>query len=368
MNSVADPLQPRIKNQFGNNQPFGYTPAYQTPYAHPAPAKKNNSGWIIIVAVSLLSVAVIAAVTFFIFRDRPNNAASSGTAETIADQGGIRPAADPADIANAADPADTPDGAADGLPVGSTSGNGAVEPTRANSGQDPAVPVTQAPMTDAPTTQTAVIDPSTWSGQEIISYTVTAVNKTKAYTGSVSCQHTADFDGGTTSITGGSVVQSIANKVISSIAAPLNETVSFSGGTATNGSGEQMSMLLPNNKQFYLDANGFASASAVKNGDNIDVTITLVSESVDKNNVPYHNSNTIGFLDIGSLDIDSVTIETANVTYSGSSMKFSIMPNGYVKSAVYRIPVHIEGTGKVSFISASLVVDGVKNESFDFQW
>ncbi len=233
--------------------------------------------------------------------------------------------------------------------------------------QEP-VPATQTPAQNPQTTQAAVVDPSTWSTQDIINYTVTAVNNTKAYTGAVACNHSESLDGGITNITGGSLVQGIANKVISSIAAPSNETVNFSGGVAANSKGEQMSMLLPNNKQFYLDANGVASASAVKNGDNIDVTINLISESVDKNTAPTYNSNTIGFLDIGSLDIDSVTIETANVTYSGSSMKFSIMPNGYVKSAVYRMPIHLDGTGKASFISASLVLDGVENESFDFQW
>lgn len=253
-----------------------------------------------------------------------------------------------------------------------------VSSTQAQAPQDPAqttqpqntgtVPATQAQVTDVPTTQATVVDPSTWSTQEIINYTMTAVNNTKAYTGTVSCHHSEGLDGGITNITGGSIVQGIANRVISSIAAPSNETVNFSGGVASNSKGEQMSMLLPNNKQFYLDSNGVASASAVKNGENIDVTITLISESVDKNTAPTYNSNTIGFLDIGSLDIDSVTIETANVTYSGSTMQFSIMPNGYVKSAVYKMPIHIEGTGKASIVSASLVLDGVENESFDFQW
>ena len=232
----------------------------------------------------------------------------------------------------------------------------------------PGAAVTQAPAAAAATTQAAQSDPSTWTVQEIISYTVAAVNNTKAYTGAVSCQHSEGLDGGITSITGGSVVQNIANSVIASIAAPSNETVNFSNGVGTTSEGEQINLLLPNNKPFALDAGGVASATAVQNGENVDVTITLISESVDKNTPPTYNSSTIGFLDIGSLNISGVTIDTANVTYSGSTLQYSIMPNGYVKSAVYKMPIHIEGSGKATLIPATLVVDGVENESFNFNW
>lgn len=232
----------------------------------------------------------------------------------------------------------------------------------------PGAPATQAPAAAVTTTQAAQSDPSSWSVQEILSYTTTAVNNTKAYTGAVSCQHSEGLDGGITSITGGSIVQGIANRVIASIAAPKSETINFSNGVGTNSDGEQISLLLPNNKPFALDPAGVASARAVRNGENVDVTITLISESVDKNTAPTYNSNSIGFLDIGSLNIDAVTIDTANVTYSGSTLQYSIMPNGYVKSAVYKMPIHIEGSGKASFVSATLVVDGVENESFNFNW
>ena len=102
------PAAPQNKNQLGNNQPFGYTPTYQMPYTYSAPAKKNSSKLLIIVAVCLLAIAV-AAVVFFIFRGMANNAAPFGTVKTVADQGDIRSAADLSDTATAANSVYTPD-------------------------------------------------------------------------------------------------------------------------------------------------------------------------------------------------------------------------------------------------------------------
>lgn len=226
---------------------------------------------------------------------------------------------------------------------------------------------TSLPIQTAPAV-TAGASPQTMTKAEILAVLSDAVNKTKAYTGAVSVHHTEGFSAEIQSITGGDLVASFANRLIGSVVAPVDETLSFSGGTAVNSEGETVPLLLPKRGAFTLTESGVASATVSQSGQNTVVDITLVSESVGMNEIPTANAAAIGYLDVSSIDISILTVQSANITYSGSTIHAVINPDGYIASATYTIPLYVEGSASAIGISGSAVFTGQETESWTINW
>jgi len=224
--------------------------------------------------------------------------------------------------------------------------------------------------TDTSTPETTTeVNPASWSKDEIISFITNAVNKTKAYTGQVTVHRTENIDVTLDALSPNlPAIKSLANSVIGKIIKPTDETLTFSGGKATNSEGETIPMLLPKRQSFSLPASGVASASAQKSGNNIQVTIKLVSEKGTLNSLPTYNSGAMGYLDPSELDLDVVTISTMDVTYSGSTMVAVVNPDGYVVSANYDIPISMEATGKALGFTGSLSITAHQAESWQINW
>lgn len=211
-------------------------------------------------------------------------------------------------------------------------------------------------------------DPSTWSKSKILSEAKNAISKTKSYTGKVSVAHKEGFDANVTECTGGSVVASVANLLIGWVVSPVDETLNFDGGKAVNSEGETVQILLPKKDSFTLSESGLSTASARRSGDEYIITLGLVRESVDLYGIPKHNASAIGYLDVGSLDISFMDVDKADITYKGSTVELHINSNGYVTSASYTIPLHVEGAAHRGSISGSAVFDGVQTEQWTFNW
>lgn len=211
-------------------------------------------------------------------------------------------------------------------------------------------------------------DASKWGTGQILSKASEAVNKTKGYTQSLSVHHTESFNATVTECTGGSIVQSVANAMVGWVVEPVDETLSFSGGTATNTEGETVSVLLPQRGAFTLGSNGVAGASArTSNGEYI-ININLVQESVGMNQIPTHNAASIGYLDVSSFDLSFLTVDSADITYKGSSIELHINADGYVTYAVYRVPLIIKGSGHSGAISGSVTFEGEQTEQWTFSY
>lgn len=211
-------------------------------------------------------------------------------------------------------------------------------------------------------------DPSAWSKSKILAEAKSAITKTKSYTGKFSVAHKEGFDADVTECTGGSIVASVANLLIGWVVSPVDETLNFNGGKAVNSEGETVSILLPKKGSFTLSESGLSTASARRSGNEYIITLGLVKESVDLYGVPKHNASAIGYLDVGNLDISFMDVDKADITYKGSTVELHINSNGYITSASYTIPLHVEGAAHRGSISGSAVFDGVQTEQWTFNW
>lgn len=217
------------------------------------------------------------------------------------------------------------------------------------------------------TTAPAVSDPSSWTTAEILKFTTDAVTKTKAYTSKVTVDHEEAFDVKITKAPGGSFVKNIADGVIASVAKPSQEVLTFTNGRTTNGEGENVPLLLPKRGAFTLTADGIATATAKKNGDNVVISIKLVKEVGTLTNHPKHHAASVGYLDASDVDLGSIKLNYLDITYTGTTMDYVINSDGYVVSAAYRIPIHIAVSANIGF-NVEGECEGSQSETWKINW
>ncbi len=204
--------------------------------------------------------------------------------------------------------------------------------------------------------------PAGWSKAEIVQKAKDAVNKTQSYKKGVSVHHKESFEATVTECTGGSIVKTIANTMVGWIVKPVDETLSFSNGRATNSEGENVPLILPKNGSFNLSTSGVSNASASISGNEYVIKLKLVSESVGIGDVPTHNASSIGYLDVANFDISFMDIDRADITYTGSSIELHINSDGLVTYAVYKVPLDVSGAAHRGSISGSAVFTGEQSE------
>ena len=236
--------------------------------------------------------------------------------------------------------------------------------------------------TEAPTVTTTVIETTTqaattlpvteansydlgWSKNQIAAYLTQCVNATKALQSTVTVKHSESFTSNITDITGGDMVKNVANRIIAKIITPTEETLVFNNGTTVNSENETVQLLLPKNGAFSITENDIAEGKATKNGDNIEIELTLVPEQVGLGEVPPINSKAIGYLDTSIFDISLFTISKLEINYTGSVIKAVINPDGYVISADYTIKMHTDAAAKAMGISGTATFDGFENEVWE---
>lgn len=211
-------------------------------------------------------------------------------------------------------------------------------------------------------------DPSGWSKAEIISKAKEAVNKTKAYTGNLTVNHSEGFTADVTECTGGEIVKSIVNLMIGWVVKPAEETLVYQNGKAVNSEGETVPIILPKRSNFTLTENGVKSASVQRSGNEYVIKLTLVEESVGMYDVPKHNAASIGYLDVANFDISFMEVDSADIVYKGSSIELKINADGYVTYAGYKIPLHIDGSAHKGSISGSATFEGEQTEEWRLNW
>ncbi len=229
----------------------------------------------------------------------------------------------------------------------------------------------QSPSVTQPSASTPAVteaNPSTWNKQQVVSYLADAVNKTKAYTGSITANRSEDFTINIESISPNlPALKSLANSLIDKFIKPVDEVVQFSNGRGDS-EGESIPLLLPKRQNFTLPAEGVAQASASKSGNNIIIDLTLVQENSNMSTPPQYNSQAVGYLDINSVDISVLTIQSLDFVYLGSTIHAVIGPDGYVLSADYTIPLHIAATGKAIGITGSFAGTASQTEKWVINW
>ncbi len=204
--------------------------------------------------------------------------------------------------------------------------------------------------------------PAGWSKSDIVAKAKSAVNKTQGYRKRVNVHHKEAFEATVTECTGGSIVKTIANTMVGWIVKPVDESLSFTNGRATNSEGENIPLILPKKGSFNLSPSGVSSASAKVAGNEYVIKLNLIGESVGIGEVPTHNASAIGFLDVANFDISFMEIDRADITYSGSSIELHINSEGYVTYAVYKIPLEVSGSAHRGSISGSAEFTGEQSE------
>lgn len=212
--------------------------------------------------------------------------------------------------------------------------------------------------------QSSLDDPSGWSTNQIISKAKDAVNKTKAYKGSLTVDHNESFTADVTDCSAGGIVRSVVDLMIGWVVKPVEETLVFQNGKAVNSEGETVPIILPKRNNFSLDSSGVKSASVQRVGDEYVIKITLVEESVGMYQVPKHNAGAVGYLDVANFDISFMEVDSADIVYKGSSIELRINAEGYVTYANYKIPLHIDGSAHRGSISGSATFEGEQTEEW----
>ncbi len=212
--------------------------------------------------------------------------------------------------------------------------------------------------------QSSLADPSGWSTNQIISKAKDAVNKTKAYKGSLTVDHNESFIADVTDCSAGGIVRTVVDLMIGWVVKPVEETLVFKNGKAVNSEGETVPIILPKRNTFSLDSSGVKSASVQRVGDEYVIKITLVEESVGMYQVPKHNAGAVGYLDVANFDISFMEVDSADIVYKGSSIELRINAEGYVTYANYKIPLHIDGSAHRGSISGSATFEGEQTEEW----
>lgn len=258
-----------------------------------------------------------------------------------------------------------------------------VETTAAPVVQDTtAAPVVQdttaAPSVDDTTApqQNTSDDPSTYSKEQIVQKVNEAVNKVKGEQ-NMTCRKQEAIN---IELTGLSIesARSTVNNIIKGIAGdPSDETITVAGGIATYPDGTTKPVreaIPPSNdatKDFNLSVDGVASATAVKQGDNVVYTVVLVEENTTAANpIPTHNSGAIGYLNLMSIELPAiVTIVDSNMHYPGSTVEVTVNGAGQVVRLVNKMPMTGDGTAKITLIGEGKAeFQGGLDESWDFTY
>lgn len=229
------------------------------------------------------------------------------------------------------------------------------------------VPTTVVTTTAAPVDWRAT-DPSTWTAEQVVTYYVESVNLCKAYTGALTVNHNEQFEAEVLDCTGGDIAKYVANKVVENMAKPTSDVYQFNGGTAVDSEGNTTTLLLPLEGNCVLPMEGIKSATAVKNGDSISVTIILNEEltTID-NKVPPYNSTSIGYIQLTEI-YKYLDMTKLDITYFGSSIEATIRPDGYISSATYKIPIQTVAGGKKGPLTGTATFTATQQEVWELLW
>ncbi len=207
-------------------------------------------------------------------------------------------------------------------------------------------------------------DPTGWSTAQIIAKAKDAVNKTKAYNGNLSVNHSESFTADVTECSAGGIIRTVVDLMIGWVVKPVEETLVFQNGKAVNSEGETVPIILPKRNGFSLSENGVESATVQRVGNEYVIKITLVEECVGMYDVPKHNAGAVGYLDVANFDISFMEVDSADIVYKGSSIELRINADGYVTYANYKIPLQIDGSAHRGSISGSATFEGEQTEEW----
>ncbi len=240
----------------------------------------------------------------------------------------------------------------------------------------PSVPAATTPSATTPSTPAADTgDVSNLSKEQIVAKVAEAVNKVKSEQ-NMTAHKTENIVVNLTSLSAESLRNPV-NSIISSIVGePTDEVINVANGTATypDGSTKPIKEAIPPSndatKDFALTADGVATATATKQGDNTVYTVVLISESTTAASpIPTHNSKAIGYLNLLGLPLPSgISITDSTMQYPGSTVEVTVNSAGQVIKLVNKMPMTGYGAAKIGFLSGDANFEGALDEVWEFTY
>lgn len=241
--------------------------------------------------------------------------------------------------------------------------------------QTPAAPVTPDSAVVPGATADAGADVSSLTKEQILAKVSEAVNKVKSEQ-NMTAHKTENITVNLTRLSA-EAVRGTVNSIISNLVGePVDETITVANGIATypNGKTKPVKEAIPPSndatKDFALTAEGVASATATKQGENTVYTVVLVAESTTATNpIPTHNSVAIGYLNLMGLDLPSgVSITDSKMQYPGSTVEVTVNPAGQVIKLVNKMPMTGYGAAKIAVVSGDADFEGNLDETWEFTY
>ena len=233
----------------------------------------------------------------------------------------------------------------------------------------PQTTVPQVTLPQAETTTAPVQEEISYTKAEIINIYSEALNKTRAYAGALTVNHTESFTADIKDAhPGGALTELLASNIVKLVGSEGQQTLSYNGGYAVNKDGETVPVLLPQRTHFNLPEAGVADARLSKTGDKTIIRLVLVPETVTMGQVPTYNSGAIGYLDTSGMDFKIITISRVDITYPGSVIDAVIRADGYIESVTYTINMSTYAELSGMGVSGYGTLEGAQTERWQLNW
>lgn len=198
-----------------------------------------------------------------------------------------------------------------------------------------------------------------------------AINDTKNYTGSVHLNKVGTVAIQITDCPGGDTVKNIVQPVVDNFTGTTTKDLDYNNGVDAEG-GKLYNRITPGDRDSALTEAGIANATCVAEGDGYKMTITLVSEKAtfDGTNTvnPAHHESCLDPLNLATLDVNPLTITAADMTYPGATLEATVDGQGRLTLLSVKLPLSGTGTGKFSFMSATLGLEGSLDDLYTFTY
>lgn len=231
------------------------------------------------------------------------------------------------------------------------------------------VEITTQPQVESTTAPIEMPDYSGYTKTQIIEAYSEALNKTRAYTGSITVNHTESFNANIKEAhPGGALTELLASNIVKLVGSEGSQTLNYSGGYAVNADGETVPVLLPQRTAFSLPEQGVSSAQINGADGKTYIRLVLVPETVSMGQVPRYNSGAIGYLDTSGMDFKIITISRVDITYPGSVIDAVITADGYIESVTYTINMSTYAELSGMGISGYGTLEGAQTEKWQLTY
>ena len=253
-------------------------------------------------------------------------------------------------------------------------------------------PVTQAPVTQAPTEAPAGDDvtdapaaddvteaPAGDSGasavpstkEEIAAAYNKAVNDFKAYTGNATEKKVETIAIEVKDLPG--AVAAIVNPVVEGFTGTTEKEYVFTNGVDADGN-KTADRIIPGGRDANVQAAGIAEATATANADGgYTMKIKFVAESSNfdgttNTSEPEYHKGAMDPLNLGGLDLGPIKISEAGLDYPGATVEATVDGQGRLVKLVQLLPLGGFGTGKAGPIKATINLEGSMDATYEITY